>query len=63
MSKNKMKENRLKHNMRLKDLAEETTKKYIEIMIKKRIGENELLELIEKLLEMSHAFIKEKSDK
>ena len=24
MSKNKMKENRLKHNMRLKDLAEET---------------------------------------
>ena len=45
-----------------KDLAEETTKKYIEIMIKKRIGENELLELIEKLLEMSHAFIKEKSD-
>ena len=47
-----------------KDLTKETTKKYIEMMLKKIIkeSENELFEYVEKLLEMSHFFIKEKSD-
>ena len=42
-----------------KDLTKETTKKYIEIMTKEMSRESEF---IEKLLEMSHFFVKEKSD-
>ena len=45
-----------------KDLTEETTKKYIEEIIKTKIGKNEFFEIIEKLIETSHFFIKRKSD-
>ena len=45
-----------------KDLSKETTKKYIEVMIKKMIKKNDYIDIIEKLLEKSHLFIKEKSD-
>ena len=45
-----------------KDLTQETTKKYIESIIGKMIGRNKYFEIIEKLVEKSHFFIKQKSD-
>ena len=59
---NPMPDSLLNFILDFKDLTKETTKKYIDKIIKTMIGNNEYYELIEKLIETSHFFIKEKSD-